>query len=82
MIDFSKNGHAEVICKELEKVEPKFVAIFGIEDLLECEASRSAVFQILKMYVERRTIVSQPASTLQYLIQDAKVVDIINEFLK
>ena len=82
MIDFSKNGHAEVICKELEKVEPKFVAIFGIEDLLECEASRSAVFQILKMYVERRTIVSQPDTTLQYLIRDAKVVDIINEFLK
>jgi len=44
MIDFSKNGHAELICKELEKSEPKFIAIFGIEDLLECEASRTAVF--------------------------------------
>jgi len=44
MLNFSKNGHAELICKELEKSEPKFIAIFGIEDLLECEASRTAVF--------------------------------------
>jgi len=44
MINFSKNGHADLICKELEKSEPKFIAIFGIEDLLECEASRTAVF--------------------------------------
>ena len=35
MIDYQKNGHAELICKELEKSEPKFLAIFGIEDLLE-----------------------------------------------
>lgn len=65
MIDFSKNGHAELICKEFEKSEPKFVAIFGIEELLECEASRSAVFQIFKTYIERRTVVCQPEQTIQ-----------------
>lgn len=56
MLNFSKNGHAEVICKELEKTEPKFLAIFRIEDLLLCEASKSAVLQILKIYIERRKI--------------------------
>lgn len=64
MIDFSKNGHAELICKELEKSEPKFIAIFGIEDLLECEASRTAVFSILKTYIERRTVVCHPDTTI------------------
>ena len=32
MIDFSKNGHAELICKELEKSEPKFLLWFFSRD--------------------------------------------------
>jgi hypothetical protein len=82
MIDFSKNGHAELICKELEKSEPKFISIFGIEDLLECEASRSAVFQILKTYIQRRTVVSPQESTVQQLIRDPKVAEIIKDYLR
>jgi hypothetical protein len=82
MIDYSKNGHAELICKELEKCEPKFLAIFGIEDLLECEASRPAIFSILKTYIERRTVVCQPDQTLQQLIRDPMVADMIREYLK
>ncbi len=82
MLDFSKNGHAEVICKELEKLEPKFLAIFGIQELLECEASRSAAFFILKTYVERKSHVNPVEVTLRALLRDPIIEDQVKEYIR
>ena len=37
MLDYQKNSHAEIVLKELGNQEPAFLAIFGLEDLLDAE---------------------------------------------
>lgn len=56
MIDYQKNSHAEIVLKELGSVEPAFLAIFGLEDLLDVEACCSSILSIIRAYLERRIL--------------------------
>lgn len=56
MINYAKNPHAEVVLKEFSAVEPAFLALFGFEELLAVEACCSAVLQILKAYLDKKSL--------------------------
>jgi len=54
MLDYQKNRHADSVLKELCEVEPDFLAIFDMEELLDYECS-AAILTIYKAYIERRS---------------------------
>lgn len=56
MINYSKNSHAEVVLRELSAVEPAFLALFCFEELLEVEACCTAILQILKAYIDKKSL--------------------------
>jgi hypothetical protein len=70
MLDYQKNTHAEVINKELGSVEPAFLAIFGLDELLDVEACCSAILSILKAYLDRKVIQMNAEVTVSILIKN------------
>lgn len=56
MLNYQKNAHAEIVLKELGSVEPAFLAIFGLEELLDVEACCSSILSILRAYIDRRVV--------------------------
>ena len=69
MLNSEKNRNAESVIKELGDVEPEFFAVFEIEELLNSECSY-AILSIYKAYIERRSAVMHPESTVKILIAD------------
>lgn len=72
LLDFTKNLQAEVIVKEFVKANPDFISLFGVEKLLNKEASRNAVLFSLKVYVERKESLSKGEQLVKDLIKNQK----------
>jgi len=54
MIDYQKNMHADGVVRELIGIEPSFLALFGVESLLQVDGAKKATINVLKVYIERR----------------------------
>ncbi len=80
MINYAKNPHAEVVLKELSAVEPAFLALFCFEELLEVEACCSAVLQILKVYLDKKSLEINIEIILQVLIKNAKTKQFVRDY--
>lgn len=46
--------HAEIVIKELSSVEPVFLAVFGIDELLDVEACSNSILEVFKAYIEKK----------------------------
>jgi hypothetical protein len=70
MLDYQKNIHAEIVLRELGAVEPTFLAIFGLEELLDVEASYTPILNIFKAYIDRRIVEVNAELTTSLLIKN------------
>jgi len=46
--------HADSIVREFIAIEPSFLALFGVESLLQLDGAKKTMMNVLKIYVERR----------------------------
>lgn len=68
MLSYSKNHHAEIVVKELSSVEPAFLAIFGLEELLDVEAACNYVLAIIKVYLDKKSVDTNAEVLLSQII--------------
>jgi hypothetical protein len=54
MLNYQKNLHAEAVARTLARVQPGFLAMFKLHELMGQEGMRSSVLQMLKVYIEKR----------------------------
>jgi hypothetical protein len=59
-----------VINKELGSVEPAFLAIFCLDELLDVESCCSSILSILKAYLDRKVIQMNAEVTVSILIKN------------
>lgn len=80
MLDYQKNVHADTLARELSRVPPAFLSMFGLELLFDLEGCRTALLHILKVYVER-SMFSEDV-TINFLFQSQEKRKILSDYIQ
>lgn len=80
MLDYQKNPHADSLLRELGNAEPRFLAKFSVEKLLNIEACNSALLQVLKTYIEKRKLVDSSEETISLLVETPQTQKLVSDF--
>ena len=81
LIDFTRNTHAEVFNKEIGRTTPVQLSRFGLEQMLEFEATRQSTLVIIKQFVAKRQLVQKFESIINELIDDEKERKVVTDFI-
>lgn len=55
--------------RELAQLEPEYLALFGIESLLQIEGAKKAILNLIRVYVEKREhLIGGAAAIIDQLI--------------
>ena len=80
MLDYQKNMHADSVVREFIAVEPSFLALFGVEALLQVEGARKMMMNVLKIYIERRDHFARIENIVEELFESETLrVDLITK---
>lgn len=54
IINYQRNTHAESVVKELAKIDPSLMSLFGFEELMKVDQCKKVALTILKAYIDKR----------------------------